>query len=62
MDGAERYHLFGTDALAVVATYGSRAFVAFDHKPLYVIDAPTGRVLGTRRALPRLLDSSFSAW
>ena len=62
VDGAERYHLFGTDALNVVATYGSRAFVAFDHKPLHVIDAPTGRVVGTRRALPRLLDSSFSGW
>jgi len=62
VDGAERYHLFGADALGVVATYGSRAFVAFDHKPLHVIDASTGRVLGTRRALPRLLDSSFSGW
>jgi hypothetical protein len=62
VDGAERYHLFGADALGVVATYGSRAFVAFDHKPLHVIDATSGRVLGTRRALPRLLDSSFSGW
>jgi hypothetical protein len=60
VDGARRYHLFGADALGVVATYGSRAFVAFDHKPLHVIDAATGRVLGTRRSLPRLLDRSFS--
>jgi hypothetical protein len=62
LDGARRYHLFGDDALGVVATYGSRAFVAFDRKPLHVIDATTGRVLGTRRALPRLLDSSFYGW
>ncbi|HKF13751.1 MAG TPA: hypothetical protein VKB13_00810 [Gaiellaceae bacterium] len=62
LDGAQRYHLFGGDALGVVATYGSRAFVAFDHKPLHVIDAATGEVLGTRRGLPRLLDSGFSGW
>jgi hypothetical protein len=62
VDGAQRYHLFGQDPVGVVGTYGSRAFVAFDRKPLHVIDAATGRVLATRRAMPRLLDSSFSGW
>jgi hypothetical protein len=62
LDGTQRYHLFGAEALGVVATYGSRAFVAFEHKLLHVIDAQTGRVLGTRRVVPRLLDRSFSGW
>jgi hypothetical protein len=62
LNGTRRYHLFEGDALGVVGTYGSRAFVAFDRKPLHVIDAATGRVLGTRRAMPRLLDSSFYGW
>jgi hypothetical protein len=62
VDGTRRYHLFEGDALGVVATYGSRAFVAFDRKPVHVLDAATGRVLGTRRSVPRLLDPSFSGW
>jgi hypothetical protein len=60
--GTRRYHLFAGQALGVVATFESRAFVAFDHKPMHVLDATTGRVLGTRRSYPRLLDASFSGW
>jgi hypothetical protein len=60
--GTRRYHLFDGQALGVVATFGTRAFVAFDHKPLHVLDATTGRVLGTRRTMPRLLDPRFSGW
>ncbi|HEV2713174.1 MAG TPA: hypothetical protein VGU26_08765, partial [Gaiellaceae bacterium] len=62
LDGTRRYHLFDGEALGVVATFESRAFVAFDHKPMHVLDAITGRVVGTRTSYPRLLDASFSGW
>jgi hypothetical protein len=60
--GDRRYHVFDGDALGVVATFDSRAFVAFDHKPVHVVEAATGDVLGTRRGVPRLLHRSFSGW
>jgi hypothetical protein len=61
-EGVRRYHLFEHDRSAVEATFGSRAFVVLDRKPVYVIDAVTGRVLGTRRTTPRLLHRSFNSW
>jgi hypothetical protein len=61
-EGDRRYHLFDHDRSAVEATFGSRAFVVVDRKPVHVIDAVTGRVLGTRRTAPRLLHRSFSSW
>jgi hypothetical protein len=61
-DGDRRYHLFDHDRSAVEAIFGSRAFVVLDRKPVHVIDAVTGRVLGTRRTTPRLLHRSFSSW
>jgi hypothetical protein len=60
--GDRRYHVFDGDRLGVVATFDSRAFVAFDRKPVHVLDAAKGRVLGTRRGVPRLLHPSFSGW
>jgi hypothetical protein len=60
--GTRRYHLFDGQALWMAATFESRAFVAFDHKPMHVLDATTGRVLGTRRSYPRLLEATFSGW
>jgi hypothetical protein len=61
-EGDRRYHLFDQDRSAVEATFGSRAFVVLDRKPVHVIDANTGRVLGTRRRTPRLLHRSFHSW
>jgi hypothetical protein len=61
-DGERRYHLFDHDRSAVEATFGFRAFVVLDRKPVHVIDAGTGRVLGTRRTTPRLLHRSFYGW
>jgi hypothetical protein len=61
-DGERRYRLFDRQGLGVVATFGTRAFVAFDRKPVHVLDAGTGRVLGTRRGIPRLLHRSFLGW
>jgi hypothetical protein len=61
-DGERRYRLFEGQALGVVATFGTRAFVAFDRKPVHVLDATTGRVMGTRRGVPRLLHRSFFGW
>lgn len=61
-DGERRYHLFDDDRSAVEATFGSRAFVVLDRKPVHVIDAVTGRVLGTRPTTPRLLHPSFRGW
>jgi hypothetical protein len=60
--GERKYQLFDGDALGVVATFGERAFVAFDRKPVHVVEARTGDVLGTRRSVPRLLHESFSGW
>jgi hypothetical protein len=60
--GDRRYHVFDGDKLGVVATFDTRAFVAFDRRPVHVLDAATGRVLGTRRGVPRLLHPSFSGW
>jgi hypothetical protein len=60
--GERKYHLFEGDRLGVVATFGERAFVAFDRKPVHVLEAATGGVLGTRRSVPRLLHPSFSGW
>jgi hypothetical protein len=60
--GERKYQLFDGDALGVVATFGERAFVAFDRKPVHIVEAGTGDVLGTRRSVPRLLHQRFSAW
>jgi hypothetical protein len=60
--GERKYHRFAREALGVVATFGERAFVAFDRKPVHVVEARTGDVLGTRRSVPRLLHESFSGW
>jgi hypothetical protein len=60
--GERKYHLFDRDALGVVATFGERAFVAFDRGPVHVVEAATGDVVGTRRSVPRLLHQSFSGW
>jgi hypothetical protein len=60
--GERKYDLFDGDALGVVATFGERAFVAFDRKPVHIVEAPTGDVLGTRRSVPRLLHESFTGW
>jgi hypothetical protein len=61
-DGARRYHVFERARPFVVATFDARAFVAFDRKPIHVVDAATGGVITTRRAVPRLLHRSFSGW
>jgi hypothetical protein len=59
-DGKRRYQLSFKGNVAEVATFGSRAFVALGRAPdRVVIDAGTGRVLGTRRTIPRLLHRSF---
>ena len=60
--GQRRYHLFQRETLGVVATFGERAFVAFDRKPVLVLEAATGDVLGTRRDVPRLLHPTFAGW
>jgi hypothetical protein len=60
--GDRRYQLFEGDPLGVVATFGERAFVAFDRKPVHVLEAATGDVLGTRRSVPLLLHPAFSGW
>jgi hypothetical protein len=52
-----------------LATFDSRAWVTTfgdlpsdPPRPVNVIDVPSGKVLGTRPRLPRLLDSDFSVW
>ena len=60
--GDRRYHIFDGDKLGIAATFDSRAFVAFDRKPVHVVDAATGGVITTRRGVPRLLHRSFSGW
>jgi hypothetical protein len=60
--GERKYRLFDGDALGVVATFAERAFVAFDRKPVHVVEAATGDVLGTRRSVPRLLHPRFAGW
>jgi hypothetical protein len=59
--GTRRYQVFDGQAPWVAATFESLAFVSFEHK-MHLLDASTGRVLGTRSSYPRLLDATFSGW
>ena len=57
--GDRLYRVLEGEKVAVVATYGSRAFVVASRSPVRIVDAPSGRILGTRSSVPRLLDASF---
>jgi hypothetical protein len=67
--GERRYQLFAGENAVALATFDSRAWVTTfgdlpsdPPRPVNVIDVPSGKVLGTRPRLPRLLDSDFSVW
>lgn len=62
-DGQRRYQLFGDESVAVEATFGERVFV-FPHGGgrIRVVDARSGRVLGTRQGVPSVLHEDFSWW
>lgn len=60
MSGERRYRLYDGEPVGVVATFDSRAVVAFERKPMEILEAPTGDVLGTMRSVPRLLHPSYS--
>lgn len=60
--GQRLYRLFDGEDVGVVATFGSRAFVAASRGPIRVVDVTSGRLLGTRSAVPRLLNGDFCWW
>lgn len=63
--GERRYELFAGEEVVALATFDSKAFVRTlrdQMSPIRVVDVATGRLVGTRRGLPRLLHPNFSVW
>jgi hypothetical protein len=61
-DGDRRYQLFAGEKVGIAATFGSRAFVGPGRGRVRIVDVTTGRLLGTRRAVPQILHSDFCWW
>jgi hypothetical protein len=59
-DGQRRYRVFDGESVWVAATFGSRVYVLPRRGRMRVVDAATGRVVGTRRAVPWILHRDFS--
>jgi len=54
-EGVRRFEVFPDDTVSIWDVFVDRAFVARDRRGLHVVNAFTGRVLGKRKAVPRLL-------
>ena len=60
--GTKIYEAFAGQDVGIAATFGSRAFIARNRGPIRVIDVRSGRVIGGRRDVPRLLHPDFTGW
>jgi hypothetical protein len=59
-DGRRRFRVFDGESVWVAATFGSKVYVLPRRGRMRVVDAATGRVVGTRRAVPWILHKDFS--
>jgi hypothetical protein len=59
-DGQRRYQVFEGESFGIAATFGSRVFLFPARGRIRMVDATTGRLLGTRRDLPWILHKDFS--
>jgi hypothetical protein len=60
--GEQLYQAFTGQNVGVVATFGSRAYIAPNRGLIRVIDVRSGRIIDARRDLPRVLHPDFTWW
>jgi hypothetical protein len=60
--GEQLYQAFTGQNVGVAATFGSRAFIAPNRGLVRVIDVRSGRIIGARRDVPRVLHPDFTWW
>jgi hypothetical protein len=60
--GEQLYQAFTGQNVGVAATFGSRAYLAPNRGLIRVIDVRSGRIIGARRDLPRVLHPDFTWW